>query len=581
MSRLPLLLLVLTAITGVLSGKAPRTQSWDVQALQRKADYAFIEGLNASLDGREDSRFALVEYAYGLNPADITVGSEYGFYKLQLGHADTAEVAEGIALMRRYFDSNPKDLYSGLRYALVSQSVGNMREALRAYGVIHNAYPDRSPVTRRYAEMLAQVGGLDSLDRAMSLYDTLEVTDGRSLELTTARMNLLFQRGDTASVLTEGRRQWSTAPASVENNVFMGEIFSTFAMNDSARIYYDRAVDIDSTSAMATYSRAMFYNHIGDSVSFDREIFRVLRLEDLDMSTKTGIMRNYVSELYTDSLQRPRVLSLFDRLVAIHPHEPELRKMYALYLISIGRAGEAAEQQDMGMSLEPDDEQGWHNLSYFFYADSNKQAGIEAIRRGLHYFPDSPELYTTLAGSFQELDSLDAAGAAFDKALALTDSADAVTRSTIMTGMADLLARQELADSAIAVYREALKLNPLNTMALNNCAYFLACRNRDLDDARAMIEYVIKEDADEPTWLDTYAWVLFKQKDYEKARETIERVLELTEVPSAEIFEHAGDILFFCGEVQNANEYWREALKLAPDNELLARKVRMKTYFYE
>ena len=45
---------------------------------------------------------------------------------------------------------------------------------------------------------------------------------------------------------------------------------------------------------------------------------------------------------------------------------------------------------------------------------------------------------------------------------------------------------------------------------------------------------------------------------------------------SYEIFEHPP--LF---TIEEALEYWKEALKLEPENELLKKKVKHKTYFYE
>ena len=50
---------------------------------------------------------------------------------------------------------------------------------------------------------------------------------------------------------------------------------------------------------------------------------------------------------------------------------------------------------------------------------------------------------------------------------------------------------------------------------------------------------------------------------------------------SADVYEHAGDIYFMDGEPDRALEYWKDALKLDPDNELLQRKVRHKTYFFK
>jgi hypothetical protein len=36
-----------------------------------------------------------------------------------------------------------------------------------------------------------------------------------------------------------------------------------------------------------------------------------------------------------------------------------------------------------------------------------------------------------------------------------------------------------------------------------------------------------------------------------------------------------------CGEPDKALDFWKEALALKPDDDLLARKVKHKTYFYK
>ncbi|MDE6278409.1 MAG: hypothetical protein K2M05_00385, partial [Paramuribaculum sp.] len=77
----------------------------------------------------------------------------------------------------------------------------------------------------------------------------------------------------------------------------------------------------------------------------------------------------------------------------------------------------------------------------------------------------------------------------------------------------------------------------------------------------------------------TYAWVLFKMRDYDRAREIIDKTLENSDEASADVLQHAGDIYFMCQLHDEAVEFWKDALELEPDNELLQRKVNHKTYF--
>ena len=81
----------------------------------------------------------------------------------------------------------------------------------------------------------------------------------------------------------------------------------------------------------------------------------------------------------------------------------------------------------------------------------------------------------------------------------------------------------------------------------------------------------------EPTFVDTYAWVLFRLKRYEEARIYIDQALAaLPETAeNASVFDHAGDIYLLCGERSKALEFWKKALALTDDTQL-RRQLRRK-----
>ena len=51
--------------------------------------------------------------------------------------------------------------------------------------------------------------------------------------------------------------------------------------------------------------------------------------------------------------------------------------------------------------------------------------------------------------------------------------------------------------------------------------------------------------------------------------------------PSAEVFDHAGDIYFWNQLPEKSREFWKKALELDPGNELIQKKVKQGTYFFE
>ena len=77
---------------------------------------------------------------------------------------------------------------------------------------------------------------------------------------------------------------------------------------------------------------------------------------------------------------------------------------------------------------------------------------------------------------------------------------------------------------------------------LNNYAYYLAEQNLKLKEAEKMAIQVIETEKNNPTFLDTYAWVLYKRGKIRDAEKIMESVISKSEKGDAEFFEHMGYI---------------------------------------
>ena len=67
------------------------------------------------------------------------------------------------------------------------------------------------------------------------------------------------------------------------------------------------------------------------------------------------------------------------------------------------------------------------------------------------------------------------------------------------------------------------------------------------------------------TYLDTFAWILYKLGRSEQARTHMRQALSLDTTESPELPLHYGDILFALGEKFMAETYWQKALELGAD----------------
>ena len=582
MKKLPLLILAILAL-GALSAIAAgrQRQAGSETEDTRKADYIYLEALRAKSQSNHDAAFALLQRAHELNPADREIGVELSTYLLSLSQTDSALLTSSMALLRDYCEANPTDIYYGGRYAMLNEQLLNRDEALRTWKRLHTLYPDRLEVTYRYAGALAQGGTQADRDKAIAVYDSVEIAEGKSIPLSSKKIQLYYSLQDTASILAEADRLRNSAPRNVDFQVFSGDIYSMFGLNDQAKQFYDSACILDPSSGLAYYSRAQFYHTLGDSAAFNREVFQALEQKNLNVETKLVILRSYIQEMFNDSTNFPQIGQLFDVLIDQHPHEHDIHDLYSRYLIVTKDYSKAAEQTERALDLDPADSEGWEMLTSLYLQVDRLDDARQAIKRSLRYYPDNSRQYLVLGSIYDQEGQRDKATAEYRHALSLTDSTDVSQLSRIYGAMGDNLYASEQADSAFVYYQKSLLYDPDNTLALNNCAYYLACEGRDLDRALEMIEKAVGAEPENATSMDTYAWVLFKRKDYAKAREIIDRTLSLTDERSEEILEHAGDIYFMDGDPDGALRFWKEALELAPDNQLLAKKVKHKTYFFK
>jgi len=109
-----------------------------------------------------------------------------------------------------------------------------------------------------------------------------------------------------------------------------------------------------------------------------------------------------------------------------------------------------------------------------------------------------------------------------------------------------------------------LEQNPNHAEALNFYGYSLADRGVRLDDALLMVEKALQQKPEDGYYLDSLAWVYFKQGKYQQAVEVQRKAVE--RVPDDAVMqEHLGDMFWKAGQQDAARQHWHKALELKHD----------------
>ena len=94
-------------------------------------------------------------------------------------------------------------------------------------------------------------------------------------------------------------------------------------------------------------------------------------------------------------------------------------------------------------------------------------------------------------------------------------------------------------ERAFQYYDSCLVYRPDDAMALNNYAYYLALSETKLDSAEIMSRRSLSLEPDNPTYLDTLAWICYLRGNYAEAKRLIDRTIELMK---PEELEEADDV---------------------------------------
>ena len=568
-----ILTILLTVLTAVAGKKEAATKVISL-ADQRKAEYIFVQAQNEKLKDNFDAFYDLLSYAHEIDPGNTAISFYLGMCQLKMNNTTKERCEQGLELMKMHFEAQPEDLYETTFYSDANLQLGHPEEALRAIKVLNEHNPNRLELQLRLAEAYSRSG---DFTQSNATYDSIAAIFGNAIQITSSKIENYMAMNDSTGALREMRSLLATAPENDSYNIAMSGLFQHYGMNDSAMYYLDRAQEYAPDNGYIYLARAEYYNMAGDSVGYEQQIYNALTAEQLDVDSKLGVLLSLIREQLAKEDTTQRINDLFTVLIEQHPHEAKIHQLYSEYLYAKKDIKGAIEQLEYSLDVNPTDADGWRNMVILNMMDDNYPAAVKASEKALEYNTDNIDLRRYVAGCYHQMKEYDKAIEAYQNLMKAVDSTDVETISEILTGIGD--AYSEMGDSVntVAYYTRALELDPDNSGALNNYAYYLAQRGKDLDNAEKMAALAIKYDPDNANFIDTYAWVYFAKKDYTKALLYIKSAVEKDE--DNHLLEHYGDILWFNDEKEAAVEQWTKALETDHDNELLQRKVKNKTYY--
>ncbi len=572
MNRL-LRIFTLLCVAGCLfvTSCSPRYLAQQPTAQQALFDYYFAEGERQRIMGNHDAAFAMLSEAARIDTLAPEAQYALANYYLQLDRPDTA-----IYMLRKAAEGDTSQYWYNTTYARITSYAQMYDETERILKRLIRHNPDKPELYSAIATNYVRQGNPAA---ALAYYDSLELSMGLNEVIIQEKIALREQLRDTAGIIAEAQRIQKAFPTNTTYMLKLGNMYLQYHLDSCAWEMFNKVEILEPHNGALLLSKAAYYEQQGDSAAYHSEMKAALNNPNLDVDTKMGIFRNYISALINKNVHLQDLDTLYMSMVEQYPQEALIRQLYSYYLWITNNYSKAKEQYSIAVDLDPNEATAWKQYITLYMIDKEFDKVISEGRRALQYIPKDPLIYEMVASALVQQERYDEAIELLLNAVEQCQSGDSKQLSILYGQLGDVYHILKRNEECYAQYEKALGYNALNLVVLNNYSYFLAQENRDLSKAERMSARTIRELPDEPTYLDTYAWILFKKGDYSFARIYIERALEKNKEPSAEILEHYGDILFKTGDADAAVEQWKKALEVLEEKSTtLEKKIELREY---
>ena len=507
--------------------------------------------------------------AIEINPEDGAAYYENARVLQALGRNDEALVSVKQAL----FLEKENKWYKVL-YANASKLNGNYGDYVQAYEELLVAYPTDLTFLNEMAFAYFFTG---DYPKAIDTYQKIEEVVGINEALSSQKVQLYDRIDQKENAVAEYEKLINFYPDEARYYALLAEYCAKNDMQDKAVWAYEKIVEINPDDPYVHISLADFYKKAGEDEKSFEELKIGLSNLHLDLKTKINLLFTYYSGQLTDE-QRKQALQLSEILCQTHPDDPMSESFHASMLYENKEYKSARIILRKILKKDAGNYGLWEQLLFCdLYLEDNKSLAEDA-EIAIDYFPSYPLPYFFAGiGNFQLKDFVKAE-AYLESGREFVVNNNALLEQFFST-LGDTYNELKKYEASYEAYDNALKINPENTVVLNNYAYYLSLRSEHLEKAEKMAKKAMEKDPYNSNNLDTYAWVLYKREKYDEAREWIKKAYNNGGESSGVVLEHYGDILFKLGEEDKALEYWKLAKEKKDHSDFLDEKIKDKKLY--
>ena len=565
------LLLVLPAVSQVISNSS-------------RYNAFFLEAICERAKGNSDAAFDLLRHC-----VEIDSTKSEAYYYLSQYYGALKQKDKAIACIEKAAALEPSN--STYQETLANAYI-NLHQYDKAAAVLESLYDkhrDRDDVLGVLIQLYEEQHEYESAIKTLTLLETVE---GKSERLSYAKSNFYTQLGDKKAAIAEMKHLADQYPNDQNYRGLYANALFVNGQKKKALEIYDDILRIEPDNRNALMALLAYEKDEGDPDKADALTEKVLLSKNITSQDRILLMRQEIGQSEQEGGDSTRVLYLFRKMLDQPQMDADIAILCATYMNLKQMPNDTISGVlEQVLRVAPDNAAARLQLVSYAWQANDMNRIISLCQDARQYNPDEMAFYYYQGIAYYREGQLDQALNAFHNGIGvITQQSDPDIVSDFYAVIGDILHQKGNDKEAFAAYDSCLVWKDDNYGCLNNYAYYLSEKGIQLDKAEQMSYRVIKAEPKNATYLDTYAWILFKQGRYTEAKIYIDQTLQCDSDTSAVLLEHAGDIYYFAGEKERAVDFWQQALARAAEvvpepgqpvedrQQILTRKIKLKKY---
>lgn len=544
--------------------KITKEQEMSQEQQYKEADY-YAKAATQKALGNYKAADSLMQLALNINPNDAAANFQEASLKASLGNTDTA-----LYFAHKAVQLDTANQWYKVLYANLAKVNGKYKEYVNTYKKLVEQHPENEDFVQELAMAYFFTGNYKS---AAQSYVDLEGLVGVQPDLSQKIASLYMRLKEKQKALETYEKLIQSNPDDQRSYALMAEFAAKNGYPKKAEWAYHKILEVDPQNPYVHISLAEFYRKSGKPEKAFQELKMGFANPKLDVQTEINLLVAYYSGNNLTDKEIAEALQLAVVIKKTHPQSDTAKALYASLLYQNKNYKEALPLLEKAAQKDPNNYGLQEQILFCHLYLQHYKILEKTADTVIHNFPNHAIPYLLGGMAAYQEKNYQHARTLLEKGKGKAIGNDKLLEA-FYSSLGDTYNSLKMYKESFAAYESALKIDPNDSLVLNNYAYNLALAGQHLEKAAQMAKKAVQLDPYNQNDLDTYAWVLYKQKKYGEALQWEKKAVDNGGNTSGVVMEHYGDILYKLGKHKEAMVQWKKAGKLKDHSKLLEKKLK-------